>query len=132
MGLGSFLFTITLHKRGQLALGPRRGNLWLEAAQQVIIVAAAAARIRGIQSQGGPDLGRLLLPGRKLKALRHDADNHAFQAIEISLAANDIGVTGKNALPGAIGNVGYYLSSRHIVRWRYEAPGNRGYAKSFQ
>src|SRR5689334_24520414 len=48
-----------------------------------------------------------LFRSRKLKALRHDADNHAFQAIEISLAANDIGVTGKNALPGAIGNVGY-------------------------
>src|SRR5439155_20547576 len=45
----SFL-AIALDKRSQLSLSLPRRNAWQQTAQQVIIVAAAVARIRGIQS----------------------------------------------------------------------------------
>jgi len=95
-------------------------------------VAAAVARIRGIQSQCGPDLGRLLLTRWKLKAFRHDADDDALQAVEVRLTAHDLGITCKSALPGAIGNVCDNLSSGDIIGLRNEPPGNRRYGKRFQ
>ena len=93
---------------------------------------AAIARIRRIQSQGGPDLRRFLFARCKLKALGHDADDDAFQAIEVRLTANDVGIPCKNALPGAIGNISNHLRSGDIVALRYQPPGDRGYAKCFQ
>jgi len=58
-------------------------------------VSTAIARIRGIQSQRGPDLCWLLFARRKLEALRHYADDGAFQAIEVGFPAADFGITRK-------------------------------------
>src|SRR5437016_1813119 len=95
--LRHFFFAIALHQRGQLSLSLRCGNARFHPAQQIIIVAAAIAWIRWIQSQSGPDLSGVLLARRKLKALRHYADDGAFQAIEVSFAADDVGITRENA-----------------------------------
>src|SRR5205814_9612358 len=125
MNLGNFLFTITLHERGQLSLSLRRTSALFYAAQQVIIVAAATSRIGRIESHGRPDLPRFLLTRWKLKAFRHDADDDALQAVEVGLAADDVGITRKGALPSAIGNVCHDLSSRRIVGWRNHPTGKR-------
>src|SRR5260370_12263266 len=49
-----------------------------------------------------------------------------------SFAADDVGITRKNALPGAIGNVSHHRRSGQIVRLGYQSSRNRGHCKCFQ
>jgi len=67
-----------------------------------------------------------------MKTLRHDSDDRAFQAIEVRLPADDIGITRKNALPRAVGNIGHHLRSGYIVRLGYQASLDWRHGKRFQ
>src|SRR5438445_12378422 len=43
-----------------------------------------------------------------------------------------MGITRKNALPGAVGNIGHHLRSWYIVRLRYQASLDWSHGKRFQ
>src|SRR5712664_1460487 len=95
-------------------------------------MSASISRVCRIESQCGPELRRLWLARRKLKTLRHHADDVAFQAVEVRLPPHDMGITRKNALPGAVGNIGHHLRSWYIVRLRYQASLDWRHGKRFQ
>ncbi len=104
---GGVLF-VALH----FGLGLGLSDAGLQLGEQAEEVAAAAARLGGVDLEGGPKLRRIGLPRGKGEILGHDADDDTGIAVEPDISADDGGVAAVRALPegvrehGGVGGIG--------------------------